>query len=238
MKVNENGEFKSGSIAEGRESYKLDTYGRIFAINRQAIVNDNLGAFSDIGRLFASSSAQFEAQFLVDLLTANNGIGPVMSDNKKLFDAAHGNLAASGAAISDTTLAAARLALRSQKGLDGKTPLDIACKFLVVPAALESSAEKYLASIYPAQAANVNPFAGKLTLIVDPRLDAKSATRWYIAADPVLFPSIEYAYLAGNEGVQVESRAGFEVDGLQVRARLDFGAGALDYRGVYANPGA
>jgi hypothetical protein len=108
----------------------------------------------------------------------------------------------------------------------------------VVPAALESTAEKYLASIYPAQAANVNPFAGKLTLIVDPRLDAKSATRWYVAADPVLFPSIEYAYLAGNEGVQPETRAGFEVDGVQIRARLDFGAGALDFRGVYADPGA
>lgn len=238
LMVNENGEFKSGTIAEGRESYKLDTYGRIFGVNRQAIVNDNLSAFSDIGRLFASASAQFEAQFLVDLMTANNGVGPVMSDNKKLFDAAHANLATGGGAISDTTLAAARLALRSQKGLDGKTPLDISAKFLVVPAALESTAEKYLASIYPAQAANVNPFAGKLTLIVDPRLDAKSATRWYVAADPVLFPSIEYAYLAGNEGVQVETRAGFEVDGVQIRARLDFGAGALDFRGVYANPGA
>ena len=237
MKVNENGEFKSGTIAEGRESYKLDTYGRIFGIGRQAIVNDNLSAFSDIGRLFASTAAQFEAQFLVDLITGNNGVGPVMSDNKKLFDAAHNNLAANGA-ISDTTLAAARLALRSQKGLDGKTPIDIPAKFLVAPAALESTAEKYLASIYPAQAANVNPFAGKLTLIVDPRLDAKSATRWYVAADPVLFPSIEYAYLAGNEGVQVETRAGFEVDGVQIRARLDFGAGALDFRGVYANAGA
>ena len=32
QKVNENGEFKSGTIGEGRESYKLDTYGRIFAI--------------------------------------------------------------------------------------------------------------------------------------------------------------------------------------------------------------
>ena len=237
-KVNELGEFKSGTIAEGRESYKLDTYGRIFGISRQALVNDNLGAFSNIGRLFASAAAQFEAQFIVDLATANNGLGPVMSDNKKLFDAAHGNLAASGGAISDTTLAAARLALRSQKGLDGKTPLDIAAKFLVVPAALETTAEKYLASIYPAQAANVNPFAGKLTLIVDPRLDAKSATRWYVAADPMLLPTIEYAYLSGQEGVQVETRAGFEVDGIQIRARLDFGAGALDFRGIYANPGA
>jgi len=236
-KVNELGEFKSGTIAEGRESYKLDTYGRIFGISRQALVNDNLGAFSDIGRLFAASAAQFEAQFIVDLLTANNGLGPVMSDTKKLFDAAHGNLAASGGAISDTTLSAARLALRSQKGLDGRTPLDIAAKFLVTPAALETTAEKYLASIYPAQASNVNPFAGRLTLVVDPRLDAKSATRWYVAADPNLVPSIEYAYLSGQEGVQVETRAGFEVDGIQIRARLDFGAGALDFRGIYANPG-
>ncbi|MFN7938344.1 MAG: hypothetical protein U0R19_33760 [Bryobacteraceae bacterium] len=55
--------------------------------------------------------------------------------NKKSFDSAHGNLAASSGTISDTKLAAARLALRSQKGLDGKTPLDIANKFLVVPTA-------------------------------------------------------------------------------------------------------
>ena len=237
-KVNELGEFKSGTITEGRESYKLDTYGKIFGISRQALVNDNVGAFSDIGRLFAASAAQFEAQFLVDLLTANNGLGPVMSDNKKLFDAAHGNLAGSGGAISDTTLSDARLALRSQKGLDGKTPLDIAARFLVVPAAQETAAEKYLASLYPAQASNVNPFAGKLTLIVDPRLDTKSTTRWYVAADPAQVPNIEYAHLSGAEGVQVETRAGFEVDGVQIRARLDFGAGVLDFRGIYANPGA
>jgi hypothetical protein len=108
----------------------------------------------------------------------------------------------------------------------------------LVPAALETTADKYRASLYPAQASNVNPFAGKLTLIVDPRLDAKSATRWYIAADPNLVPSMEYAYLSGQEGVQVETRTGFEVDGIQIRARLDFGAGALDYRGIYGNPGA
>ncbi|OFW15073.1 MAG: hypothetical protein A3H27_12350 [Acidobacteria bacterium RIFCSPLOWO2_02_FULL_59_13] len=237
-KVNELGEFKSGTITEGRESYKLDTYGKIFGISRQALANDNLGAFSDIGRLFAASAAQFEAQFIVDLLTVNNGLGPVMSDTKKLFDAAHGNLAGSGAAISDTTLSVARLALRSQKGLDGNTPLDIAARFLVVPAAQETAAEKYLASLYPAQASNVNPFAGKLTLIVDPRLDAKSTTRWYVGSDPAQVPNIEYAYLSGAEGVQVETRAGFEVDGVQIRARLDFGAGVLDFRGIYANPGA
>ena len=63
-----------------------------------------------------------------------------MSDTKELFDAAHGNPAASGATISDSTLASARLALRSQKGRDGKTPLDIGSKFLMEPAALESSA--------------------------------------------------------------------------------------------------
>ena len=52
------------TIAEGRESYKLDTYGRIFGVNRQAIVNDNLSAFSDIGRLFAEFPAEVETILL------------------------------------------------------------------------------------------------------------------------------------------------------------------------------
>ena len=42
-KVGEGGEFKSGTIDEAGETYKLETYGRILAISRQALVNDDLG---------------------------------------------------------------------------------------------------------------------------------------------------------------------------------------------------
>lgn len=66
--------------------------------------------------------------------------------------------------------------MRLQKGLDGVTPINATPKFLVVPAAVETVAEQYLAQIAATQAADVNPFGGRLELVVDPRLDAVSAT--------------------------------------------------------------
>jgi hypothetical protein len=77
-----------------------------------------------------------------------------------------------------------------------------------------------------------------LELIVEPRLDAHSTTRWFVFGDPALVPVLEYSYLADATGPQVETRPGWEVLGLEIRATLDFGAGALDFRGAYQNPGA
>jgi len=65
-----------------------------------------------------------------------------------------------------------------------------------------------------------------------------SAARWYVAADPAQVEGLEYAYLQGEEGPQVETKAGFEVDGMQFKVRLDFGAAFLDCRSWYMNPGA
>lgn len=237
LKVSEHGEFKAGSMAEAKESYKIDTFGRLFGISRQALVNDDLGAFSDLSRRFGQAAAEFEAAFLVDLVTKGSGNGPTMDDGKALFHADHGNKAASGAALGETPLSDARLAMRLQKGLKGQL-ISVTPKFLLVPAALETQAEKILASIAAAKVGDVNPFSGSLSLIVEPRLDAKSATRWYVVADPSEIDGLEYAYLAGAEGPVVETKAGFEVDGVQIRVRLDYGAGFLDHRGWYANQGA
>lgn len=73
----------------------------------------------------------------------------------------------------------------------------------------------------------MNPF-GKLVLLVEPRLSV--AKRWYVVADPASAEGLEYAYLEGAPGPQIETRAGFEVDGVQTRIRLDFGAGWTDHR--------
>lgn len=235
-KVNEAGEFKSGALAEGGTSYKIDTYGKIIGLSRQAIVNDDLGAFRDLARIFGLSAAEFEAQFLVTLLESGAGSGPVFaSDGVTLFHASHGNKAASGAAPAEATLSAARTAMRKQKGLSGK-PINVPPKFLLVPPELETSAEKLLATVQPKNTADVNPFGGKLDLAVEARLS--SATRWYLIADTAAIDGLEYAYLAGEEGPQVESRAGFEVDGVEIKCRLDFGAAFLDWRGWYMNAGA
>jgi len=239
VEVPENAEYTYGSRGESQETYALKTYGRIFGISRQILVNDDLGAFNDLAREYGQAAAAFEAQFLVDLLTSNSGVGPTMSDGNPLFDASnHGNYTSSGTAISVDSLGLARKLMRLQTGVDGTTLINAEPRFLLVPASLETTAEKVMAEISAASVDNVNPFAGKLQPVVDPRLDAKSSTRWYLFANPAVLPVLEYAYLAGQPGLYIETRVGFNIDGLEVKARLDFGAGVIDYRGAYANAGA
>lgn len=234
-KLNEHGEIRAGTMAEAREAYKVETWARKIGITRQVLVNDDLGAFSDLARRMGQAAAETEARILVDLLESNSGNGPKLSDSKTLFHADHGNKAGSGAAISDGTLSAARLALRTQKGIEDRT-IRVTPSYLLVPPALETEAERWLATVSPAKAADVNPFSGNLTLVVEPRLS--SAARWYVTAAPAEIDGLEYGYLSGAEGPQVESRLGWDVDGLEIRVILDFGAGFIDHRGWFMNPGA
>ncbi|WP_394228083.1 prohead protease/major capsid protein fusion protein [Paracoccus marcusii] len=234
-KLNEHGEIKAGTMAEAREAYKVETWARKIGVTRPVLVNDDLGAFSDLARRMGQAAAETEARILVTLLEAGSGNGPTMSDGKTLFHADHGNKAGTGAVISDSTLSAARLALRTQKGIEDRT-IRVTPRNLLVPPALETTAEKWLASIAPATAADVNPFSGSLSLVVEPRLS--SATRWYVTADPGEIDGLEFAYLSGAEGPQVESRSGWDVDGVEIRVILDFGAGFIDHRGWFMNAGA
>ena len=234
-KLNEHGEIKAGTMAEAREAYKVETWARKIGITRQVLVNDDLGAFADLARRMGQAAAETEARILVTLLEAGSGNGPTMSDGKTLFHADHGNKAGTGAAISDATLSAARLALRTQKGIEDRT-IRVTPRNLLVPPALETTAEKWLATIAPATAADVNPFSGSLSLVVEPRLS--SATRWYVTAEPGEIDGLEFAYLSGAEGPQVESRSGWDVDGVEIRVILDFGAGFIDHRGWFMNAGA
>ena len=234
-KLNEHGEIKAGTMAEAREAYRVETWARKIGITRQVLVNDDLGAFADLARRMGQAAAETEARILVALLESNTGNGPKLSDKKTLFHADHGNKATAGAAITDATLSAARLALRTQTGIEDRT-IRVTPRNLLVPPALETEAEKWLASVSPARADDVNPFAGALLLAVEPRLS--NAARWYVTADPAEIDGLEYAYLAGGEGPQVESKSGWEVDGVEIRVILDYGAGFIDHRGWYANPGA
>lgn len=237
LKVNEHGEVKSGSVSESGETYAVADYARIISFTQAALVNDNLGVLTDFARQFGTAAATKEADLLVGLITANSGAGPAMSDTVNLFHATHKNLG-TAAALSIDTLSEARTLMRLQTDLDGKTIVGVQPQFLLVPAKLETKAEQLLAQLAAASTADVNPFSGRLTLVVEPRLDAKSVTRHYIFGDPTAAPVLEYSYLSGSEGVQVTSRTGFEVLGVEFRAVLTFGCGVIDWRGAVANAGA
>jgi hypothetical protein len=234
----EGASYTYGSIAEQTSSYSVKTFGRIFAFTREMIVNDDLGALDQFFRAAGRLAVEFEARMLADLLTANGGAGPVLSDGLPLFHATRGNLASSGGAISVNTLDAARAALRRMKGLDGQVIIDADPRFLIVPVSKQTTAEQVTTSITPAQPDQVNPFAGRLSVLADPHLDDASTTAWYVAAEPANVPTFEFAYLEGTNGPTTETETDFDSDTLKFKIRLDVGAGVVDWRGIYQNPGA
>lgn len=236
LKVNESGEFKRGTIAESKESYRIETYGRVVAITRQVLINDDLDAFTRIPAMYGTAIATLESDVVWSIVIDN----AAMADGVALFHADHSNLAGSGSALNVTGVGEGRATMAKQTGLDKKTVLNIRPGFLIVPSALELAAEQLIAqNLVPAKTEDVVPQSIRtLSPIAEPRLDAASLTAWYLAANPAQIDTIEYAYLEGQEGAYIETRNGFDVDGVEIKCRLDFGAKAIDWRGLYKNPGA
>lgn len=232
--VREAAEYSYGGMTEGKESYALVTYGRIVSISRQAIINDDLNAFDRLPTMMGRAAATLENSTVYGILTSN----PNMADGIPLFHADHGNLL-TGSAIDETNLALARKAMREQTSLgnldEDEEKLNLVAKYLLTGSAYEIAAMKQLALVNPNQASGVNPFQGTMTPVADSNV---SGNKWFTIADPATIDTIEYAYLEGEEGVYIEQRMGFEVDGIQIKGRLDFAAAPIDWRGMTYNPGA
>jgi hypothetical protein len=240
LQTNEHGEFKYGSMSDGAESYKVLTFGRIVSLSRQSIINDDLRGFDRLVGAFGGSAARLENRMVYSQLTAN----AALADGVALFEAnTHKNLGSgAGSALQFSALTTARAAMRVQKGMQGEE-LNLAPSYLIVPAALEQTAYQLTSSNYvPAKQADVNEFrtGGRTSLepIVEPVLDANSATAWYLASNNGQVDTVEYCYLDGAEGPVIETDVGFEVDGLSYKCRLDFATKAIDYRGLYKAAGA
>ena len=233
--VPESGEFKRGKLVEGKESWKLSTYGKIIAITRQAVINDDLGAFTRTPQLLGQEVAMLEADMVFGIITHNGHL----ADGEDLFSAAHGNHQDSGATVSATEIQNLNELMMVQTSPGGKA-LGVVPRYLVAPVALSYLAGQYTSTGYvPAEPSKINPFAGRLTPIIDQRLDASSKKKWYLFADPGT-PNgtvLIYAYLDGQEGPYTETRNGFDVDGVEIKIRHDFGTGAVDYRGAVMDDG-
>ena len=225
-KVLEGGEYPMGSVAESANTNTLATFGSIIPYTRQMWINDDLGALADFSRRMGIASREFENAQLVTALTSN----PVLADGLAVFVAGHGNLDGASAP-SVTSLNAGRVRMRKQTSPNGM-PINAAPKYLIVPPEYETIGEQLLTTLNATAVTDVNPFA-KLSLLVEPRLT--NAAQWYLAADPANIDGLEYAYLEGAPGPQIETQASFDVDAIMIKVRLDFGAAWIDHRGWYRN---
>lgn len=229
--VPELAEYTNGSMSDSASFFQLATFGKVIKFSRQALINDDLSAFTMLPKSMGAAARRLEADKVFALLTDN----PVLGDGHTLFSSEHGN---QGAALQFTIdgLSTARAAMRKQRGIGGLAYLDPQPRYLIVPVALETKAEQLLASLVDPSTQNATPnseFIRGLTLVSDPRLDVASTSTWYLAASPKQVEGILRAYLSGERMPFLEEATEFKTDAISYKVRLDFAAGVMDYRGLY-----
>jgi ATP-dependent Clp endopeptidase proteolytic subunit ClpP len=235
LQVAEGAQITIANMTESREQYAIATYGRGVSFTRQMLINDDLGAFNDLISAFGAQAARLENKTVYAILTANAN----MADSVTLFHAGTHFNSGTGV-IGDTALEAAYAMMRKQKGLDLVSVLNIEPKFLIVPVSKEVTAKRAMLPVGEGvKASDRNMFAGRFTVVADAELDGSSTTAWYLAADPSIYPGIEYAHLEGATGPQIirEENAG-GILGVTLMAFLDFGAKAVDWRPLYYSTGS
>ena len=232
--VPEGGQFPQDVFGEASARTKVATYGKIFSLTRQAIINDDLGLFSKIATKYGSAAKRLVNKMVYAQLTGN----VKMQDNIALFDTKHGNVAGTGEALSVKAIAKAITAMRRQKGITGDATLNITPKYLVVPPELEMAAYQIVNSTAAVDGVNsgvVNPYKGRFVVVADAELTDPDA--WYLVADASQHDTIEVTYLNGVETPRLETRQGFDVDGIEYKVAFDVGVDAIDFRGLYKNAG-
>lgn len=236
-KVRDGAEYSYANVGERGETVQLATYGKLFSLTRQTIINDDLDAFTKIPKAMGRAAIRTIGDLVYAILTSN----PAMSDGVALFHATHGNLL-TGAGLSTGSIDAMGVAMSTQKDATGST-LNIDLAKIIVPRALRGTANVIRDSEFEVGAAAKNntvpnSVRGTFEVISDARLDAASPTAWYATADQNSHDTVEVSYLDGIQTPTLEQKDGWNVDGVEFKVRMDAGVKALDFRSMAKNPGA
>ncbi|QNN25127.1 hypothetical protein HED60_23560 [Planctomycetales bacterium ZRK34] len=241
QQVGPDGELKHGQLGEQTFRQKADTHGIMFALTRQMIINDDMGAFTDIPRQIGMGAAEAIADAVWGLWLSN----PVQSDGKAFFHADHKNyLAGADTALTVDGLTDAEVTFGKQVKPNGK-PLGIRASKLLVPTALKVPAEMLMKSVNLNETTtankgkpNTNPHVGKFDVVSsvylsNPSFTGASDKAWYLLADPNRLPAVEVAFLNGVDRPTVEKTdADFDRLGVMFRGYIDFGVKEQDHRGA------
>ena len=240
-KVGPDGELKHAGLSEQSYTNKVETFGRMFALNRQMMINDDLGAFLQIPRIIGRMSALKREEAVFELLLANPatffGVG-----NKNFISGAATNL-------SIDSLTQAEQLFLDQTDTDGK-PILLTPSVLLVPSSLKVTAQVLMTETRINETTTtdkgkpgVNPHAGKWKPVASPYLNAQgisggSAKAWYLFANPADVAAIEIAYLRGKRTPTIESgETDFNTLGMQWRGYFDFGVAMQDSRAAVKSKG-
>ncbi len=224
--VPEGAEHEQGDFSSYKVTYTPKKYERGVNFTWEMLINDDLGAFRNIGRELGHAAQITINDFAIAFIRDNAAI----YDTKALFHADHDNLGST--ALSESSLGAGITAMRQQTSEKGN-PLNIEPGFLVVPPELEFTAKKLINStLIPGSPNNdVNVLQGMVEVVVEPLLT--DSNNWYLVAKPSSIPTIEVGFLGGRETPEVLVKEDFDRDVIWYKGRIVFGGAVLDYRGFY-----
>lgn len=253
--IPEDGEFEEVTLADGRESYRLNVWGEVFSRSWELIVSDDLGAFMDSPAKMGNAMRRKLNRLVYGVLKDNKTMG----DGGALFNATatssaggHANRTTGSLSTYDdyrTAWSTMSRKMRAQKGVSSDSSvLNIPAKFVLYPGALKDKIETVLisSSVALASGANGNSntrniWEGKLTPIEEEELGAAaggSDTRFVLAASPSTVDTVEYAHLQGMPAPVIEQQVAFDRLAIRQRIYFAFGVAALDYRGLQDHTGA
>lgn len=224
VEVANDGELKSADAGDETRSIKAKLFGRLSSITMVDLVNDDLGALTQVSSRLGYGAA----------IGLNKAFWKEFEDNNSTFYSKES--AAAGNALSLTSLATATKGFRKIQNPD-KNPLGIPPAILLVPVDLEIPAAELMSSSLLITGSdtvrgNANVLAGRYRVVSSSYLT--SATTWWLAADPRALPAMEVAFLNGNRQPTVESaEADFSTLGIQVRGHWSWGVAKAEGRSCY-----
>lgn len=238
--VSPGGELQHAEPGEKSYSNQADTRGIMCAIDRRDLINDDLGALTQLPRRIGRGGALSFNKVFWTAFMANTSFFPTDGSNGNYF-------AGVTPGTNDTRLNIEGLT-RAETAFFDQTdpndqPLGAMPRILLVPNALNAAAAALMNSTeirdttsstkYPVS----NPHAGKFSVVRSSYLSNASITgystaAWYLLADPNDIPVIEVALLNGVDSPTVETAsADFNTLGIQMRGFFDFGAALQEFRG-------
>jgi phage major head subunit gpT-like protein len=240
-RVTDAGELKHAkSPTETEYTNQANTFGKMYAITRKDIINDDLNVLSSIPAHIGRGAG----------LKLNEDFWTLFLNNSSKFTSGNKNYQ-SGAG---TVLGIDGLTTAEQLFLDmvddGGYPLGQQSNILLVPTALKSKANQLMNSTEirdttaSTKFGTANPHAGKWTVVTSPymsnsKFTGYSSTAWYLLGTNSMLPLIEAVFLNGQETPTIESaEADFSTLGIQMRGYFDFGFAWQDVRGAVKSAGA
>ena len=253
LAVEEDGVYVDSKLADASYTVQVGTYGRAFSINRNVIINDDLGYIKQQPKRFGRAAARSIATFVAQTLLEGNGNA---FDSTALFHTNHFNIATgAGSAFSATNLETAIAAMQNQTVLGVFHAVQ--AKWLLIHPSKQWRARQVLNSaiivaaggdaqstIASQQFGNINVLNGALGIVIDPFLS--STTAYYVLADPADVPILDVVFLNGKQvpdlliekPIMMNLAGGddpyeFEFDTMRYKVRYDYGGAVSLWWGAY-----